>query len=92
MQGVGPMQLPWFSIQDDADKLGGCWDPRCTMETGFKRAADLIRRNGMNLGIKAYNGSDPQADRYLEQMLPRIEKWQAQIKIAPKPPATAPSV
>ncbi len=92
MQGVGPMQLTWFSIQDDADKLGGCWDPRCTMETGFKRAADLIRRNGMNLGIKAYNGTGPQADRYLEQMLPRIEKWRTQLKIAPKPQAAAPSV
>jgi hypothetical protein len=87
MQGVGPMQLTWFSIQDDADKIGGCWHPRANMQTGFERAADLIRRNGMNLGIKAYNGSGPKADRYLQQMLPRIEKWRAKLSVPPKPVA-----
>ena len=91
MQGVGPMQLTWYSIQDDADTIGGCWHPRANMQAGFQRAADLIRRKGMNLGIKAYNGSGPQADRYLAQMLPRIEKWRAQLNVPPKPlaaPAT----
>lgn len=74
----------------DTTRMG--WDPRCNMQTGFKRAADLIRRNGMNIGIKAYNGTGPQSDRYVEQMLPRIEKWRAQIKIAPKQQTAAPSV
>jgi len=91
MQGVGPMQLTFFSFQDRADELGGCWHLRANMQAGFEHAADLIRRNGMNLGIKSYNGSGPQADRYLQQMLPRIEKWRAKLKVPPKPlgaPAT----
>lgn len=25
MQGVGPMQLTWYTYQDQADALGGCW-------------------------------------------------------------------
>jgi hypothetical protein len=94
MQGVGPMQLTWFSFQDDADKLGGCWHPRANMQTGFERAADLIRRNGLKLGIKAYNGSGAQADRYLQQMLPRIDKWRAKLKVPPKlltAPGTSPA-
>lgn len=85
MQGVGPMQLTWYSFQDRADELGGCWHPRANMQAAFEHAADLIRRNGLNLGIKAYNGSGPQADHYLQQMLPRIEKWRAKLKVAPKP-------
>ena len=85
MQGVGPMQLTWYSFQDRADELGGCWHPRANMQTGFEHAADLIRRNGMNLGIKTYNGSGAQADHYLQQMLPRIEKWRAKLKVAPEP-------
>jgi hypothetical protein len=88
MQGVGPMQLTFYSFQDRADELGGCWQPRANMQAGFEHAADLIRRNGMNLGIKTYNGSGPQADRYLAQMLPRIEKWRAKLKVPPKPLAT----
>ncbi len=82
MQGVGPMQLTFFSFQDRADELGGCWHPRANMQAGFEHAADLIRRNGMNLGIKSYNGSGSQADRYLQQMLPRIEKWRASTDTA----------
>jgi hypothetical protein len=58
------------------------------MQAGFEHAAELIRRNGMNLGIKTYNGSGAQADHYLQQMLPRIEKWRQKLKVAPKPAAT----
>ncbi|MDQ5820061.1 MAG: hypothetical protein M3540_01295 [Actinomycetota bacterium] len=84
MQGVGPLQLTWFSFQDAADKQGGCWNPRANMAVGFAHAAALIRRNGMQLGVKSYNGSGPAADRYLAQMLPRIEKWRRQLKTPAK--------
>ncbi|MEP6978176.1 MAG: hypothetical protein ABI948_08995 [Thermoleophilia bacterium] len=89
MQGVGPMQLTFFSFQDRADELGGCWHPRANMQAGFEHAAELIRRSGMNLGIKTYNGSGPQADHYLQQMLPRIEKWREKLKVPPKPLAAS---
>ena len=27
MQGVGPCQLTWWELQDEADREGGCWKP-----------------------------------------------------------------
>jgi hypothetical protein len=64
MQGVGPLQLTWYSIQDEADARGGCWDPYVNMLVGFQHLSASIRRNGYSLGIKAYNGSGPAADEY----------------------------
>jgi hypothetical protein len=86
MQGVGPMQLTFFSLQDRADELGGCWKPLHNMTVGFQHAADLIRRQGLRLGIKAYNGSGPDADKYAEHMLSLIRKWEQALGT----PETAP--
>ena len=35
-QGVGPMQLTYWSIQDEADAAGGCWQPWVNITTGIK--------------------------------------------------------
>jgi hypothetical protein len=83
MQGVGPMQLTFFTLQDAADDLGGCWKPLHNMTVGFEHAAGLIRRQGLRPGIKAYNGSGPAADRYAEHVLSLIRKWE-QVLGAPK--------
>jgi hypothetical protein len=56
------------------------------MTVGFQHAADLIRRQGLRLGIKAYNGSGPAADKYAEHMLSLIRKWEQELGT----PATAP--
>lgn len=79
MQGVGPMQLTYYSYQDEADKLGGCWHPLHNMTVGFKLAASLIRRNGLQLGIKTYNGSGAAADAYAANVLRLQSKWQARL-------------
>lgn len=75
MQGVGPMQLTWWSTQDEADALGGCDKPLYNMTVGFKHAADNIHRLGLHAGIAAYNGSGQGAWRYAESVLANRAKW-----------------
>lgn len=80
MQGVGPCQLTWYSIQDYADKLGGCWKPLVNMKVGFKILADNIRQSGLRAGVRAYNGSGAAAERYADQVLARYENWKKRLK------------
>lgn len=77
MQGVGPMQLTYYSYQDEADKLGGCWNPYHNMQVGFKTAADHIRRYGIAEGIAAYNGRGPAAEAYSRNVQRLWQKWKA---------------
>jgi hypothetical protein len=65
LQGVGPCQLTNAALQDDADKLGGCWRPEKNMTVGFKFLHSLIRQHGsVRLGFQFYNGSGPAAVHY----------------------------
>lgn len=79
MQGVGPVQLTWWSTQDAADREGGCWRPRFNMRVGFRTLAGNIHRYGLYYGIKAYNGSGPAADAYARTMTNRIHVWQQRL-------------
>lgn len=81
MQGVGPLQLTYFSYQDEADALGGCWKPLANLTVGFRLAAGLVRRNGLRSGVAAYNGSGPAADRYAASVLAREKVWAARLGI-----------
>lgn len=50
-QGVGPMQLTYWSIQDAADGAGGCWQPWANISIGMKFIRDYYkaaRAAGMN--------------------------------------------
>jgi hypothetical protein len=76
MQGVGPMQLTYYSYQDEADLLGGCWIPRCNVRVGARSLADAIRRNGLYAALKAYNGSDA----YARQVMARVDRWRKLLK------------
>lgn len=72
MQGVGPMQLTWYSYQDEADKLGGCWNPRYNVRVGAK----LLKSHRAHYGswhkaFRAYNGSEA----YANQVDKRFKKW-----------------
>lgn len=75
MQGVGPMQLTYYSYQDQADKLGGCWQPRFNVRVGFQLLADHIRRYGLHAGVAAYNGSGPAARSYADSVLAQAQSW-----------------
>jgi len=46
MQGVGPCQLTWWTFQDRADELGGCFKPGPNIRTGVERLGVLIKERG----------------------------------------------
>ncbi len=73
MQGVGPMQLTYWSYQDAADKIGGCWQPLANMRVGYHLLAENVRRDGLRAGVAAYNGSGPAAQRYAETVIQRAD-------------------
>jgi hypothetical protein len=75
MQGVGPTQLTWFGLQDAADRLGGCWQPRFNMRVGFAQAKLLIKQFGRDEGVARYNGSGAAAERYAQDWLRKQRRW-----------------
>lgn len=79
MQGVGPCQLTWYAFQDQADHLGGCWIAKNNIRVAFDHLAALIRSNGVKTGLRAYNGSGPNAERYARQVLARQSKWHRRL-------------
>jgi hypothetical protein len=85
MQGVGPVQLTWWSTQDAADAIGGCWRPLKNMLIGFEHLVESIRRDGLRAGVAAYNGSGPAAQRYADQVLARAAGY-AKVLRKPWPP------
>ena len=87
MQGVGPTQLTWHTLQDEADKLGGCWDPLANMQVGFGHLAQLVRRNGIRVGARAYNGSGEAAERYADKFMEHYERFKAELGAPVEPPA-----
>lgn len=85
MQGVGPCQLTYFSLQDEADQQGGCWRPLPNMNVGFAHLAANIRRSGLHAGVAAYNGTGPAASRYADVVLARAAIFAAHLGL-PWPP------
>jgi hypothetical protein len=79
MQGVGPCQLTWWSTQDEADREGGCWQPRFNMRVGFRHLHYNVVRYGLRAGVKAYNGSGAAADAYARSVLARARVWKARF-------------
>lgn len=71
-QGVGPMQLTWYSYQDEADRLGGCWRPVINMQVAFRIiASDIAAGKSLHQAAKEYNGKES----YAVQMDGRFKKW-----------------
>jgi hypothetical protein len=75
MQGVGPAQLTWWEYQDEADRLGGTWDPTYNIRYAFKHLSSLIKANGLQKGIERYNGTGPAAVAYAKSVINRRDKW-----------------
>lgn len=77
MQGVGPMQITWFSLQDGADALGGCWRPYYNMLYAFRLLAQYHRTFGnWHAAAYQYNGSGPAAEQYATEVDAKIAKWE----------------
>ena len=70
-QGVGPMQLTSRSLQDEADALGGCWQPRWNIAVGMHYLGEKLNEHPASLaaGVAAYNGSGEPAIRYAVHVL-----------------------
>lgn len=79
MQGVGPMQLTYYTLQDKADAMGGCWRPRYNILVGLQYLKGLMRQYGLRGGIAHYNGSGPY-DWYANTVLQYRKTWQGIIR------------
>lgn len=79
MQGCSSTQLTYWSFQDRADSIGGCWHPYYNMVVGFsifaayRKSGDTIRE-----AAKKYNGSWSYADRFAEW----VNEWEKRFKEA----------
>lgn len=75
-QGVGPCQLTYYSIQDRADVVGGCWKPLPNMVTGFTLlASHYTFTKDWRESCRRYNGTGPAAEAYADRMVTRIAEW-----------------
>lgn len=79
MQGVGPGQLTWWAIQDEADKRGGCHETSHNISTSFDVLAALIRKHGYVNGVAAYNGDGARAARYSRIVRASATVWHARF-------------
>lgn len=82
MQGVGPLQLTWYSLQDAADIAGGCWKPRFNMRIGFLRLAALVAAKGLREGVRSYNGFGSAAETYADEVLDLRRRWRQRLEPA----------
>jgi peptidoglycan hydrolase-like protein with peptidoglycan-binding domain len=80
MQGVGPCQLTWYTLQDEADKEGGCWRPEINIRVGFRHLAANIKAHGEADGARRYNGSGKAAEAYSADLLKRAAAWEKRLK------------
>ena len=79
MQGVGPCQLTWYALQDEADREGGCWRPEINIRVGFRHLAALIKTHGDADGARRYNGSGKAAEAYSADLLRRARAWEQRL-------------
>ena len=70
MQGVGVTQLTYYSFQDRADHLGGCWRIRPQLKVAFELVRSFIQAGGEH-EIWRYNG----AKEYGPEVLKKKKKW-----------------
>lgn len=87
-QGVGPMQLTFFTLQDEADALGGCFDPAINIHVGVRQLGSLIAAHGLRDGVQRYNGA--RGHGYADRVLKRRALWEQRLAGASPGPPTRP--
>jgi hypothetical protein len=85
-QGVGPCQITFYALQDQADDLGGCWIWENNIQVGFRLLANNIRSLGLHDGFMRYNGSGPAAEQYAATAMEKYEAWRSRLAAAPPAP------
>lgn len=78
-QGCGPAQLTYRPFQQQADQIGGCWDPLPNMRIGLRVLRQLQAQHGTRDGFRRYNGSGPAAEAYADDAIRRLAAWQARL-------------
>lgn len=82
MQGAGPLQLTYFTFQDEAMRLGGLWLPRVNYRVGFTDLAHLIRMHGGDerRALAEYNGGASNPNwRYADSVLHYRDGWHREL-------------
>lgn len=77
MQGVGDGQLTWWSLQDRADALGGCYKHLPNIIASFEHLQAEVVHSGLHAGVALYNGSGPAAAAYAQEVIERATKFRA---------------
>lgn len=81
MQGVGPLQLTYYTFQDEADRLGGCWIVKHNYRVGFRDLAHLIRMYGNeHHALAVYNGGSKNPNyAYADSVLKHKSWWHKEL-------------
>lgn len=79
MQGVGPGQLTWWATQDQADRLGGAWQPKFNIRIALQTLAGNMRTYGYAKGIERYNGFGPAAEQYSRTVRVLAQRWHQRL-------------
>lgn len=78
MQGVGPVQLTYYTFQDDADRRGGCWRGGISIRVGFEDLRHLIdtARGDVRHALAVYNGGTVHPNfAYADSVLRHRADW-----------------
>ncbi|RJQ82039.1 hypothetical protein D5S17_03725 [Pseudonocardiaceae bacterium YIM PH 21723] len=76
-QGVGPVQLTYWAIQDLADELGGCWRPEINIRVGFEMLAGYLREGSVQDAFSRYNTGQPGDSPYAKDAMDLLPEWEA---------------
>jgi hypothetical protein len=87
-QGAGPTQLTWHTLQDAADRLGGCWKPENSILVGFTHLKSLIDEHGYVVGVERYNGVG--RVEYSESVRGKASRWADVLRDAGREEEEAP--
>lgn len=84
MQGVGPAQLTYYTFQDRADALGGCWVAANNIRVAFTDLANMIERHGKRKGLGVYNAGEQGwarglGHKYADEVLWMERKWHERL-------------
>lgn len=59
MQGAGDDQLTYYTIQDEADRLGGTWVSKINKRVAYHHLEAAIKAYGLEGGLSSYNAGSP---------------------------------
>ena len=79
LQGVGPCQLTSNTLQEEADKLGGCYVIVHNAHIGFLFLHQLQKEFGVQAGFEHYNGAGPAAVAYAQRAMVYVRDFEAII-------------